>query len=138
MSFAKRANRLTTPKIYHLCDVESNEPEDVKKFRSILGELSAAKREKKIEYSLGYSNFTFELWMILHKQDCNAPLAHKGQYLDILNRAYGTHFRSLKQYKGKAEFDKCLSKLSLQDVKSAISRAAALIATNEQNGKTAV
>ena len=31
MSFAKRANRLTTPKIYHLCDVESNEPEDVKK-----------------------------------------------------------------------------------------------------------
>ena len=30
-----------------------------------------SKVEKNITYKLGYSNFTFELWMILHKQDCN-------------------------------------------------------------------
>lgn len=29
---------------------------------------------KDIKYQLGYSNFTFELWIIVHKTDCNGVL----------------------------------------------------------------
>lgn len=65
MSYAKTVNRMTKPKVIHLCDVESNEPDEVKRFQAVLSELNEAKKEKKIQYTLGYSNFTFELWMII-------------------------------------------------------------------------
>ncbi len=135
MSFAKRVNHWTTPSIVHLCDVEGSEANDVDRFHTVLSELKEAKKTKKIQYSLGYSNFTFELWMILHKQDCNRVLTHRKQYLDILNRAYGTSFLSLDKYKEKAEFEKCLSSLTLQDVRNAIRRSESLMAANESAGK---
>jgi hypothetical protein len=31
--------------------------------------MKEAKTQKKITYYLGYSNFTFELWMVLHKRN---------------------------------------------------------------------
>lgn len=135
MSYAKTVNRMTKPKVIHLCDVESNEPDEVARFYAVLSELKEAKKEKKIQYSLGYSNFTFELWMILHKSDCNRVLTHKKQYLDLINRAYETRFSSLKQYKEKYEFAKCLSMLTLKDVCDAVHRAEKLMAANERDGK---
>ena len=33
------------------------------------------------------SQTTFELWMILHKNNCNAALTDRKQYLQLLNRA---------------------------------------------------
>jgi len=50
-------------------------------FHGILSEMKEAKTQKKITYELGYSNFAFELWMVLHKRDCNGPLNHRKQYL---------------------------------------------------------
>ena len=135
MSYAKTVNRMTKPQVIHLCDVESNEPDEVKRFQAVLSELNEAKKEKKIQYTLGYSNFTFELWMILHKSDCNRVLTHKKQYLDLLNRAYGTKFASLKQYKEKDEFSKCLNMLTLKDVCDAVLRADKLMAANERDEK---
>lgn len=135
MSYAKTVNRMTKPKVTHLCDVESNEPDEVKRFYAVLSELKEAKKEKKLQYTLGYSNFTFELWMILHKSDCNRVLTHKKQYLDLLNNAYGTDFLSLKRYKEKDEFAKCLNKLTLQDVCDAVRRADKLMAANERDDK---
>ncbi len=84
---------------------------------------------------LGYSNFTFELWMILHKSACNRVLTHKKQYLDLLNRAYGMSFSSLKQYKEEKEFAKCLKMLTLKDVCDAVLRADKLMAANERDEK---
>ena len=79
--FYKTVNVKTTPEVYHVCDVESNDQDHVKKFRNILTEMKEAKTQKKIIYKLGYSNFTFELWMVLHKRNCNGPLNHRRQYL---------------------------------------------------------
>lgn len=75
--FYKNANAKAMPEVIHICDVESNEPVHVDKFRNILSEMKEAKTQKKITYSLGYSNFTFELWMVLHKRNCKGFLSHR-------------------------------------------------------------
>lgn len=56
---------------------------------------------KDIRYVLGYSNFTFELWMILHKYPCNKILADRTQYLEFINKADNENFKSLKNSKTK-------------------------------------
>ena len=89
---------------------------------------------KSITYRLGYSNFTFELWMILHKADCNGPLAHRSQYLAQLNKAYDENFENLDQYKHEDNFKRVLKKLSLEQVGDAIRRAKLIMQRNAEAG----
>ena len=133
--FYKTVNVKTTPEIYHICDVESNEPVHVEKFQNILTEMKEAKTQKKITYKLGYSNFSFELWMVLHKRNCNGPLNYRRQYLDPINKAFEENFENLDQYKHENEFKRCLSKLTLDDVKEAIRRADFINSNNEKDKK---
>ncbi len=123
--YAKTVIPLSTPLITHICDCESNSTEHITKFHNILGELKDAnsKLGKKFKYELGYSNYTFELWMILHKKVCNGTLTNRKQYLPHINQAYQEKFQSLDEYKEEANFKRCLSKLSLNDVCNAINRA---------------
>lgn len=79
--FYKRLNAKTAARVIHVCDMESNDPVHVDKFKRILSEMNEAKKQKKITYMLGYSNFTFELWMVLHKQDCNSSFNHHAPVL---------------------------------------------------------
>lgn len=134
--FYKNANAKATPVVYHICDVESNEQVHVEKFQNILSEMKEAKTQKKITYRLGYSNFAFELWMVLHKRTCNGMLAHRRQYLEHINRAFGESFENLDQYKHEDDFKRCLAKLTLDDVREAIKRADVIMANNVKDGKT--
>lgn len=63
--YSKTVNPIATPKVTHICDYESNDETHVIKFRNILSELKAANSTigRRFKYSLGYSNFTFELWI---------------------------------------------------------------------------
>ena len=131
--FYKGVNAKTTPTVTHICDVESNEPVHVDKFKNILSEMKEAKEQKGISYSLGYSNYTFELWMVLHKRACNGPLGHRSQYLTPINQAFGEKFEDLAHYKREGDFKRCLSKLTLKDVKDAIKRADTITALNESD-----
>lgn len=123
--YAKTVIPLSTPLITHICDCESNSDEHIAKFHNILAELKDAnsKLGKNFKYKLGYSNFTFELWMILHKKGCNGSLTNRKQYLPHINQAYQENFKSLDEYKEEANFKRCLSKLSLDDVNRAIDSA---------------
>jgi len=134
MKFAKGINNLTTPEIFHVCDVESKETKHVEKLKRILKEMKEAKENKGISYKLGYSNFTFELWMVLHKQDCNGHLTNRTQYLPHINKAFNEKFDDLDKYKVHDAFKRCLSKLTLKDVKKAIERAERITKTNEEDG----
>ena len=134
IKFAKRINNLTTPTIFHICDVESKEPEHVEKFKSILKEMKKAKTDKGIVYILGYSNFTFELWMVLHKQSCNGHLTNRAQYLSHINKVFNEELEDLDKYKAYDAFHRCLSKLSLEDVKAAIDRAETITKMNKEDG----
>ena len=91
---------------------------------------------KQITYKFGYSNFTFDLWMILHKMDCRGAFSHRKQYVTPINRAYGEKFENMDEFKHEANFKRCLKKLTLEDVIEAVNRAKAIMEINKQNGYT--
>lgn len=138
MKFAKGVNAISTPEVIHICDVESKTAIHVEKFRSILNELKAAKTEKHISYGLGYSNYTFGLWIVLHKKKCNGSLTDRTQYLSHINQIFGEKFENLDQYKHENNFKRCLSKLGLDDVRAAIQRAKEIMKMNKDNGKSLI
>ncbi|MBQ6505006.1 MAG: RloB domain-containing protein [Flexilinea sp.] len=133
-SFYKKVNAKTTPCVFHLCDMESNEQVHVEKFNKILTEMKEAKTQKRINYVLGYSNFTFELWIILHKKECNRSFVHRSQYLEPINHAFGENFEDLEHFKQEKNFKRCLAKLTLNDVRKAIQRAEKITENNKNIG----
>lgn len=135
LSRVKRMTIVGKTEITHIFDYESGEEIHVKQFRTALERMKEAQNTgKNIKYHLGYSNFTFELWMILHKADCNGSLMHRRQYLMPLNRAYGENFENLDQYKHENNFKRVLNKLTLDDVRQAIRRAKVIMRKNEEMG----
>ena len=127
---------ITQPTVVtHIMDYESDEPVHSARFATILGRMKKAGTiGKRISYKLGYSNFTFELWIILHKADCFSSYAYRRQYLEPINRAYNENFTNLDHYKREANFKRVLGKLCLQDVKDAVYRARAIADRNQDNG----
>lgn len=133
--FAKTVNPISTTKVVHLCDCESEEETHVKRFEQVLSQLKKINESRKSpRFYLGYSNYAFELWIILHKVKCNGSLASRTHYLTHINKAFGANFRSLSEYKEERNFKKCLSKLCLEDVKTAVSNAMDIIRNKERAG----
>lgn len=123
--------------ITHVCDYESDEEVHTTHFQKTLGLMKESQSlGKQIKYQLGYSNFTFELWMILHKIDCNGLLIHRRNYLDPINRAYDENFEDLDQYKHEANFKRVLKKIAISDVRNAITRSKGIMKRNEEIGYT--
>jgi len=132
---AKGLIALEKTEITHVMDRESEEEIHVQQFTTVLDRMkSAEKIGKSIKYNLGYSNFAFELWILLHKSDCNGSLTHRRQYLPSLNRAYTEQFENLDQYKHEDNFKRILGKLTLDDVGQAVRRSKAIMQTNQENG----
>lgn len=132
---AKQLTIIGKTEITHVFDYESEEPVHVKQFITTLDRMKAAQNSgKDIKYHLGYSNFTFELWIILHKSDCNGILNHRSQYLAPINRAYDQQFESLKQYKHEDNFKHVLDQLTLDNVRNAIQRSKAITQRNKDDG----
>lgn len=120
--------------ITHLFDYESSDDIHVQQFSTTLQRMKKAQGiGKNIQYKLGYSNFTFELWIVLHKADCNTTLTHRSQYLRPLNQAYNDHFENLDTYKSENNFKRVLSRLSLPDVRAAINRSRSIMKRNVDN-----
>lgn len=132
--FYKGTNSKIVPKAIHVCDIESLDKVHVDKFKKILDEMKEAKKEKNIKYSLAYSNFSFELWIVLHKKACNKRLNHRKDYLAPINDCFNEKFEDLDHYKREKDFMRCLSKLTLDDVKKAIERAEKINSQNILNG----
>lgn len=120
--------------IYHIFDYESDEDQHVKEFKNTLDNMrKACKLGKQINYKLGYSNLTFDLWIVLHKLSCNNVLTHRKFYLKQINAGYNENFESMDTYKQEHNFKKILDQLTLQNVKDAISRSQAIMKRNLDN-----
>ncbi len=134
----KRAKALSVTgktEIWHLSDYESSEQVHEEQFIKTMDNMKAAKElGKQINYKFGYSNLTFDLWIILHKTNCYASYAHRKNYIDAMNRAYGEHFENLDEYKHEDNFKRCLKQLSLDNVKEAVRRAEYIMDRNAENG----
>lgn len=135
-SYAKRITILGETNLTHIFDKESEELNHKKQFNNTLDSMKKAEKIKNgIRYKLGYSNFTFELWMILHKINCNGAKTDRSQYLKDINKAYGEKFRDLKEYKEENNFKRILEKLTISDVNKAVKRAKLIMDKNKENNK---
>ena len=131
VKYVKGLTGIGTLSAVHVFDKESNDAIHTTQFIETLKRLRDSKRlGKKIKYSLGYSNYTFDLWMILHKSDCNSYFADRSQYITPINTAYGEHFMSMDAYKHETNFKRLLSRLNLHNVVEAVSRAESIRANN--------
>lgn len=134
---AKSINIRGKTDIYHFSDYESGDEVHVNQFLDTMSNMKAAgKLGRQIKYHFSYSNLTFELWMVLHKTDCNGALAHRRQYLQPINKAYNEKFSHMDEFKKEQNFKRILSQLSLSNVKDAVSRAKQIMKKNEENGYT--
>lgn len=107
--------------VFHVVDYESNSAEHTEQFKEMLDELKYIKTKRpSYNYKLGYSNFAFEVWLILHKRTGDFSVADRSKYIEQINSLYGTNFAKLKDNKNKDTFDKLLEQISLEDVKRAI------------------
>ena len=130
----KSLNIINKTEIFHLIDFE--ELAKKTEFESALENMRAAtKLGKKVKYILGYSNYTFDLWMILHKQFLSKSLNHRNVYLREINKAFGTNFESLADYKSERNFKKILAGMTLDDVLRAIGNGHRIIKLREDSGE---
>ena len=133
----KKMNIVGKIEIWHIYDYESNGLEHKKRFFDTLDKMKKAEQMgKQVKYMLGYSNLTFDLWMMLHKTDYYSSKTYSTSYLKDINKADDENFQSMDEYKEKDNFNRCLSKISLNDVIQAINRAKHIEQMNLQNGYT--
>lgn len=107
----------------HFFDFESQESKHVKQVQNTLGRMKECQSLKRVSYKMAYSNFAFELWVLLHKCCLLQSLTHRDQYLNEINRVFGEKFENLQQYKHEKEFKRILQKLNFEDVLLAIENA---------------
>lgn len=136
-SITKRAKSIPAiygTRVFHICDYESNDEIHVNQFNQILEELKKVKQiNKMLDYKLGYSNFTFDLWIILHKKQQNSSVIHRKQYVKGINKAYRENFEFLDEYKKEANFKRILSKIKIEDVIKAVKRGNEIRAKHKED-----
>lgn len=132
---AKSLNVIGKIDIYHLSDYESDDEAHAREFRETMDNMKKARESgKQINYIFGYTNLTFDLWIILHKSNCNGSLAHRRLYLQPINRTFDENFEDMDEYKHENNFKRILGQLTLSNVKDAVDRAKQIMRRNEENG----
>lgn len=133
-SMVKNLSPWVKTTIVEVMDYEGSSQSDQQTFVHALDDMEKASHLKPgVKCVLGYSNLTFELWILLHKMECRRTLDNKKQYLDLLNQAYKSKFETLSKFKQEKSFKKVLNSIDLEDVKTAIQRAEAIRKQNEQD-----
>ena len=132
----KRKGNKMLPYI-HVQDIEDYYGEfHRKKFYGIIDEMRDAEDEFKISYELGYSNYTFELWMLLHVADMKHAVQDRKAYLAPINRWFHRSYTDLDEFKREAEFQDILDEfVTLDSIRQAIRRAEKIVEQNAEDGK---
>lgn len=134
-SYAKRVSALFDgQKWYHLIDRESASDSDTARFRNSIESLKRVRSIKScFSPILGYSNSSFELWMLLHIMDYRRSTSCAEDYWKDLKK--GFHLDDVSKfefYKSEDVFKKILSGLTIENVIQAIKRAEALEKDNQK------
>lgn len=133
----KRAKSLTVTgktEIYHLFDYESDDNFHVEAFQNAMDNMKKAEKiGKQIKYKSGYSNFSFDLWIILHMDNCKA-FFHRKQYITPINKVFNEKFEDMHEFKKEDNFKRCLKKMDLSNVIAAVERASKIMQKNKENG----
>ncbi|MDD4090078.1 MAG: RloB domain-containing protein [Acholeplasmataceae bacterium] len=134
LSFAKSINNIEPITVFHLNDFEGLNESFQKDFKNIFTEMSEAIKTRKIKkYHSGYSNLTFELWLIIHKITLNRSFNYKEKYLPYLNKAFDESFISMSEYKKEKNCRRLISKITINDIKKAVQQAENIMKRNKEN-----
>jgi hypothetical protein len=111
---------------FHTFDYEGNRDEAL--FKKVLKGVKKVNDHPdyngRISYKVGYSNLSFDLWVLLHKIKFTRELTYKKEYLTFISKAFGRNFESMNKYKQEDNFKKyILSKIFLTDILNAIKHA---------------
>ncbi len=137
-AFVRNIPIISKTKITHIIDVEGSSESHIHTFKQNLDNMkNAMKLGKTVHYQLGYSNISFELWILLHKCYTTRSCDSIHQYLPLLNKAYGLSCESLDKFKSKKIFTDVLGMISLDDINCAIRHADKLQSYNEDNHRDA-
>ena len=82
--------------------------------------------ENKID--IGNTNYCFDLWMILHKEDYFVQVSHQDDYANELRRVYG--LSSVANIKKESNVETVVNQISLEDIVNAVRRAELIEAMN--------
>lgn len=143
-SFAKRNAHMAEERrggkslpYLHIQDIEDYGDElQRQKFYALLDEIKDTESEFGIRYKLGYSNYTFELWMLLHVADMNYAVSDRYAYLKPINRYFGRNYASLDAFKSRDEFQGILNEfVTLDSIRAAVKRAEKIAVQNASDGK---
>lgn len=134
IKYAKSLTGIGKLTAVHICDKESNEQVHEIKFLNTLKRLKTSRSiGKSLKYDLGYSNYTFDLWIVLHKADCRQCFADRSNYIRKINSIYNERFENMDEYKHEGNFRRILSRLTLENVIDAVNRAKAIREYNLTN-----
>lgn len=145
LDFAKRNSYLPADKCgknkipyIHIQDIEDYYDEkQLTKFKKLIDDMREAENEYGLIYKLGYSNYTFELWMLLHVKNMNYAVSNRYAYLNPINDAFHQNFKDLKEFKKEDNFKKILDDyVNLNSVFLAIERAEKIVESNCASTKT--
>ena len=107
-----------------------------KKFYKMIDEIRKAEHDFGIVYKLGYSNYTFELWMLLHVADITHAIQNRHSYLPLINRWFHRNYTDINEFKSHDEFQKNLDEfVTLDSIIQAISRAKRIVDNNRKERK---
>ncbi len=113
----------SAPVIWHIRDMEER---GNPAFHAALREL------KQTGMRLCYSNYTFELWLLMHRYRMAEALSDKRSYLKYINRLFGTYFSTLHEYKEKQNQQKLFGHNTLDDVRTAVVNAESIMQEKAQ------
>ena len=121
----------------HIQDIEDYYSDYHRKmFYGIIDEMLKAEKEFGMTYQLGYSNYTFELWMLLHVADMTHSVQERHAYLAPINRWFKKKYIHIDQFKASDEFQGVLNEyITLDSVKQAIKRAERIVQMNNDEHK---
>ncbi len=97
-------------------DIEDYSKSHIESFYKLLKSNKTAKQLfKQYNFVIGYSNYTFEVWIIAHKTQVKTVI-DRSQYYKQINYAYNMNFIDNDDYKHEKNFKSILKMLSLDDV----------------------
>ncbi len=133
----KRKGNRKIPYI-HIQDIEDYYSDYQRsKFYGMIDEIRMAEDMFGINYELGYSNYTFELWMLLHVADMTHAVQNRHSYLTPVNRWFHRHYLSIDEFKSHDEFQGILNEfVTLDSIRLAIRRAEKIVQNNDEDRKT--
>ena len=133
----EKRNKKSIPFI-HIQDIEDYYDESQRtKFFRMIEELRTTEEQFRISYMLGYSNYTFELWMLLHTADMDYAVQDRKAYLAPINQYFRRHYSNMDEFKQHNEFQGILDEfVTLDSIKLAIGRAKEIVENNGKAGKT--